>query len=99
MSSGPPAGHHRVDTSQPLVVTLPAAPTREEVARLCAGLAAAPPGEVRCELVPGAHGLAVVDALARIALEARRRGHRLRFDGAGPELTALLRLTGLDELL
>ncbi|MFE5796782.1 STAS domain-containing protein [Streptomyces sp. NPDC056503] len=99
MSSGTPAGHPLVDTSQPLVVTLPAAPTREEVARLCAGLAAAPPGEVRCEIPPEAYGLVVVDALARLALAARRRGHRLTFDGAGPELTALLRLTGLDEVL
>lgn len=99
MSSGPSPGHHGVDTSQPLVVTLPAAPTREEVARLCAGLAAAPPGEVRCLVDAEAYGLAAVDALARLALTARRHGHRLTFDGAGPELTALLRLTGLDEVL
>ncbi|MFB7939017.1 STAS domain-containing protein [Streptomyces sp. NPDC056049] len=99
MSSGPPAGHPLVDTSQPLVVTLTAAPTREEVARLCADLAAAPPGDVRCALDPRAGGLAAVDALARLALAARRAGHRLTFHGAGPDLTALLRLTGLDEIL
>ncbi|GGY27805.1 STAS domain-containing protein [Streptomyces omiyaensis] len=88
-----------MDTSQPLVVTLPAAPTREEVARLCAGLAAAPPGDVRCELDPRAGGLVAVDALARLALAGRRAGHRLTFHGAGPDLAALLRLTGLDEVL
>ncbi|MFJ8130574.1 STAS domain-containing protein [Streptomyces hydrogenans] len=99
MSSARPAGHPLVDTHHPLVVTLPARPTREEVARLCADLAAAPPGDVRCEVDPRADGLAAVDALARLALEARRRGHRLTFDGAGPDLTALLRLTGLDEVL
>ncbi|GHJ94797.1 hypothetical protein SNE510_43160 [Streptomyces sp. NE5-10] len=88
-----------MDTSQPFVMSLPAGPTREEVARLCADLAAAPPGDVRCEVDPRADGLAVVDALARLALEARRRGHRLTFDGAGPGLTALLRLTGLDGVL
>ncbi|MFE6227283.1 MULTISPECIES: STAS domain-containing protein [unclassified Streptomyces] len=99
MSSGRPGGHPLVDTSQPLVVTLPARPTREEVARLCAALAAAPPGDVRCRIPAEAHGLAAVDALARLALTARRHGHRLAFDGAGPDLTALLRLTGLDEVL
>ncbi|MFJ5706160.1 MULTISPECIES: STAS domain-containing protein [unclassified Streptomyces] len=88
-----------MDTSQPLVMTLPAAPTREEVARLCADLAAAPPGDVRCRVDAGADGLAAVDALARLALTARRHGHRLTFHGAGPDLTALLRLTGLDRLL
>ncbi|MCM1944086.1 MULTISPECIES: STAS domain-containing protein [Streptomyces] len=99
MSSARPGGHPHVDTSQPFVMSLPAGPTREEVARLCAELAAAPPGEVRCRVDPHADGLAAVDALARIALAARRRGHRLHFDGAGPGLTALLRLTGLDEVL
>ncbi|MFI8322399.1 STAS domain-containing protein [Streptomyces sp. NPDC085529] len=88
-----------MDTSQPLVVTLPARPTREEVARLCAALAAAPPGDVRCRIHPESYGLPAVDALARLALTARRHGHRLTLDGAGPELTALLRLTGIDQVL
>ncbi|MET9932430.1 MULTISPECIES: STAS domain-containing protein [unclassified Streptomyces] len=87
-------------TSRPLVVTLSARPGREEVERLCAELAAAPPAEVVCEagaLVPA--GLAAVDALARLKLAAVRHGHRLRLHGAGPELRALLRLTGLEETL
>ncbi|KOX26623.1 hypothetical protein ADL06_15430 [Streptomyces sp. NRRL F-6491] len=77
-----------------------ARPGREEVDRLCAELSAAPPTEVVCEagaLVPA--GLAAVDALARLKLTATRHGHRIRFRGAGPDLWALLRLTGLDEVL
>ncbi|MFE2009220.1 STAS domain-containing protein [Streptomyces sp. NPDC059491] len=89
-----------MDTSQPLFVTLPARPGREDVARLCAELAAAPPGEVVCEIGALTHpDLAAVDALARLRLAAGRRGHRIRFHGAGPELRALLLLTGLDEAL
>ncbi|MFF2780794.1 STAS domain-containing protein [Streptomyces sp. NPDC058052] len=99
MTFPPSGGHPLVDISQPLVMSLPAAPTREEVERLCAELAAAPPGEVRCRVDAEARGLAAVDALARLSLAARRAGHRIAFRGAGPELTALLRLTGLDEVL
>ncbi|MFG3036923.1 STAS domain-containing protein [Streptomyces sp. NPDC048330] len=89
-----------MDTSQPLFVTLPARPGREDVARLCAELAAAPPGEVVCEIGALTHpDLAAVDALARLRLAAGRRGHRIRFHGAGPELRALLLLTGLDGAL
>ncbi|MFJ7127844.1 STAS domain-containing protein [Streptomyces sp. NPDC098101] len=90
----------RPGTSRPLVVTLTARPGREEVDRLCAELAAAPPTEVVCEagaLAPA--GLAAVDALARLKLTATRHGHRLRLHGAGPELRALLRLTGLEDRL
>ncbi|MFF5702358.1 STAS domain-containing protein [Streptomyces sp. NPDC012794] len=43
--------------------------------------------------------LATVDALARLALAARRHGTPLRLTGAGPALLALLRLAGLVELL
>ncbi|MEU9295628.1 STAS domain-containing protein [Streptomyces sp. NPDC048266] len=89
-----------MDTSRPLVVILPARPTRDEVAGLCAELAAAPPGDVVCEvgaLAPA--DLAAVDALARLRLAAGRRGHRIRFHGAGPDLRALLLLTGIGETL
>ncbi|MEU0405926.1 STAS domain-containing protein, partial [Streptomyces sp. NPDC006197] len=64
---------------------------------------------VRPGLLPGRDGprvgalahadLAAVDALARLKLAAGRRGHRIRFHGAGPELRALLLLTGLDGTL
>ncbi|MGA5191812.1 STAS domain-containing protein [Streptomyces exfoliatus] len=81
-------------------MTLPARPTRDEVARLCAELAAAPPGDVLCEVGALASAdLAAVDALARLKLAAGRRGHRIRFHGAGPDLRALLLLTGIGETL
>lgn len=81
-------------------MTLPAHPTREDLARLCDDLAAAPPGEVVCRVGALARpGLDAVDALARLKLAAGRRGHRIRFEGAGPELRALLLLTGLDGTL
>ncbi|MFJ5141005.1 STAS domain-containing protein [Streptomyces sp. NPDC088707] len=89
-----------MDTSRPLVVTLTARPTGDEVARLCTELRAAPPGDVVCEvgaLAPA--DLTAVDALARLKLAAGRSGHRIRFDGAGPDLRALLLLTGLDGTL
>ncbi|MFC9703732.1 STAS domain-containing protein [Streptomyces sp. NPDC056943] len=89
-----------MDTSRPLVVTLPARLTRGEVALLCAELGAAPPGDVVCEVGALTHAdLSAVDALARLKLAANRRGHRIRFHGAGPELRALLQLTGLDGTL
>ncbi|WP_435058899.1 STAS domain-containing protein [Streptomyces sp. bgisy060] len=81
-------------------MTLPARPDREEVTAFCAALEATPPGEVVCEvgaLAPA--DLAAVDALARLRLAAGRRGHRIRFHGARPELLNLLRLTGLDGAL
>ncbi|MGW7192142.1 STAS domain-containing protein, partial [Streptomyces sp. NPDC054838] len=46
-----------------------------------------------------AAGLAEVDALARLALAARRAGVRLSLAGVPPRLRALLHLVGLVELL
>ncbi|MGW6394779.1 STAS domain-containing protein [Streptomyces sp. NPDC055103] len=70
------------------------------MARLCAELGAAPPGDVVCEVGALTHAdFSAVDALARLKLAAGRRGHRLRFHGAGPELRALLALAGLDGTL
>jgi hypothetical protein len=43
--------------------------------------------------------LALVDALARLQLAARRRGLRLRLRGASEELRALLELVGLADVL
>ncbi|MGW5774661.1 STAS domain-containing protein [Streptomyces sp. NPDC003863] len=89
-----------MDTSQPLIITLPAHPTREDLARLCDELAAAPPREVVCEISALASAdLAAVDALARLKLAARRGGHRIRFEGARPRLRALLVLSGLEGTL
>ncbi|MFJ7155629.1 STAS domain-containing protein [Streptomyces sp. NPDC101118] len=44
-------------------------------------------------------GLPTLDALARLALTARRHGGRLRLAGTPPALAALLELTGLRETL
>jgi hypothetical protein len=44
--------------------------------------------------------LALIDALARLALAAQRRGWRIRIDGTPPpQLGALLALCGLDRVL
>lgn len=96
MSSGRGAGLLGVDTSQPLVLTLGARATPDEVARLCAVLREAPPTDVVCEIGALAHAdLAAVDALARLRLVAGRLGHRLTFRGARAELRLLLELVGL----
>ncbi|MET9954615.1 STAS domain-containing protein [Streptomyces sp. NPDC006339] len=100
MSSGPLGGLPGVDTSRTLELRLPGRPAPDDVGRLCARLAAAEPADVVCvvdALVPA--GLAVVDALARIRLTAVRHGHRMRVEGVGPELRALLAFTGLDGVL
>ncbi|MEU8759909.1 STAS domain-containing protein [Streptomyces sp. NPDC048659] len=90
-----------MDSLRTLELRLTGRPAPEQVAGLCALLAAAEPADVVCELAgldpPG--GLAAVDALARLRLAARRRGHRLTFRGAGPELRSVLGLVGLGGLL
>ena len=43
--------------------------------------------------------LALVDALARLQLDARRRGGRLRLRNASDELRGLLELVGLADVL
>ncbi|MEU9700836.1 STAS domain-containing protein [Streptomyces sp. NPDC047981] len=89
-----------MDTTGPLVLTLAARATPEEVARLCALLGEAAPTDVICDVGGLTHAdLAAVDALARLRLAARRRGHRLRFEGAGGELRRLLDLVGLAGLV
>ncbi|MER7959442.1 STAS domain-containing protein [Streptomyces sp. NPDC096030] len=89
-----------MDTSQPLVLTLAARATSEEVARLCAVLEGVPPTDVICEIGGLTHtDLAAVDALARLRLAAGRLGHRLTFRGAGVELRLLLDLAGLADVL
>ncbi|MER8044976.1 STAS domain-containing protein [Streptomyces sp. NPDC094032] len=101
MSYGGGGGPSDVDTSRTLELRLTGRPAPEEVRRLCALLDAAEPTDVVCEL--GGLGrradLGAVDAVARLRLAARRRGHRLTFRGAGPELRAVLDLAGLGDLL
>src|SRR5262245_24880676 len=43
--------------------------------------------------------IAAVDALARMALAARRLGRAIELDGAGPELRMLIAFAGLIEVL
>jgi len=69
------------------------------VKRSCELLAGEGIEELRCE-VGGvqADGVAI-DALARLALAARRRGCRARLAGASEQLVRLIRLTGLEDVL
>ncbi|WP_244190105.1 STAS domain-containing protein [Streptomyces hygroscopicus] len=78
--------------------------TRAEVERLCrrlSGLVGGPgPGSVAVD-VGGVRrpDLAVVEALARLRLTARRLGCGIQLLNAGGELRRLLAWTGLDEAL
>jgi hypothetical protein len=82
-----------------LHLRLPVPLTDELVRRLCArlrdelttGTAAA----VVCTVDPAADDLATVDAVARLALAARRAGVDFRLDGADGRLSSLLGLVGL----
>ena len=82
-----------------LHVQLPVPVTEELVRRLCTAL-----GErvtsggvvaVVCHVEQAAGDLATVDAVARIALAARRAGVAFSLDGPGAELSSLLGLVGL----
>jgi hypothetical protein len=86
-----------------LELRLPACLSDETVRRLCAGL-----GEqlgcsgvtaVVCRVECAAGDLATVDAVARLALVARRAGVAFTLDGTGPGLSSLLGLVGLDAAL
>jgi hypothetical protein len=85
-----------------LDVRLPAA-SRADLARITVHLAvrlrSRPVAVVVChgEALPGE--LASVDALARLALVARRCGARFSVRGLRPELAVLVDLLGLGELL
>jgi ABC-type transporter Mla MlaB component len=88
-----------------VAVTVPGSLTRAQLpglfARTCALLAE---DELGCELllchVAGVAADAVaVDALARLALAARRSGCEVRLRGASPELIGLVELIGLADVL
>jgi ABC-type transporter Mla MlaB component len=54
---------------------------------------------LRCELAGVSADAVAVDALARLALAARRRGCRIRLAGCSRELRELIELVGLAEVL
>ncbi|GLF97735.1 STAS domain-containing protein [Streptomyces yaizuensis] len=84
------------------VIVLPARVTPADVPPLCARLSelygqGAP--SVDCDLAAVERAdLAVVEALARLRLAARRAGRGIRVVNAGPGVRALLTLVGLDHL-
>ncbi|MEU9232868.1 STAS domain-containing protein [Streptomyces subrutilus] len=75
----------------------------DDVPALCARVSEAcrdGPALVVCDVrAVGTAGLGCVEALARMALTARRHGSPLRVTGADGRLRALLGLVGLVELL
>ena len=54
---------------------------------------------LRCEVAGVAADAAALDALARLALLARRQGCELRICGASRELRSLIAFAGLAEIL
>jgi ABC-type transporter Mla MlaB component len=54
---------------------------------------------LRCEVAGVAADAAALDALARLALFARRNGCELRICGASQELRSLIAFAGLAEVL
>jgi ABC-type transporter Mla MlaB component len=54
---------------------------------------------LRCEVAGVAADTAALDALARLALLARRHGCELRICGASQELRSLIEFAGLAEVL
>ena len=67
--------------------------------RTCALLEASHASILRCEVAGVCADAVAVDALARLALVARRRGCAVRLCGASEELLALVALLGLADVL
>ncbi len=67
--------------------------------RACALLECERPAVLRCELDGLAADAVAVDALARLALAARRQGCAVRLCDAREDLYALVRLMGLEDVL
>ncbi|WP_413927887.1 STAS domain-containing protein [Kitasatospora albolonga] len=88
-----------------VTVTLTGRVGRAAVPGLCAELErrlADRPGAAPVECDVGGvdrADLALVEAVARLALVARRAGRRLRLRGVAPELRALLDLVGLEDVV
>jgi ABC-type transporter Mla MlaB component len=80
------------------------APLRREdlpglFARTCALLARGGSDELRCEVTGVDADAVAVDALARLALAARRNDCSVRLCGASADLLALVAFAGLDGVL
>jgi len=69
------------------------------IERVCAALEADGAGMVRLQVSGVPADAAAVDALARLALAARRRGYELRLCGVGDELRELVEFMGLADAL
>ncbi|HEY2282286.1 MAG TPA: STAS domain-containing protein [Solirubrobacteraceae bacterium] len=69
------------------------------LARSCALLDGGAVEVLRCEVAGVSADVVAVDALARLALLARRRGCRIRLAGVSAELTGLIALAGLADVL
>ena len=67
--------------------------------RTCALLAGVSPDMLLCDVADIAADAVAVDALARLALAARRRGCDVRLRGASPELLALMDFVGVADVL
>ena len=70
----------------------------ELYARACAGLAAGDHPVLELEVSEVVADAVALDALARLALAARRHRCRVRLRGAGPELWGLIDLSGLRDV-
>ena len=68
-------------------------------ARVCGLLERHRPDIVRCEVGDVAVDAVALDALARLALAARRHGCEVRLHGADDDLRGLVSLAGLDDVL
>ncbi|PCG87567.1 hypothetical protein CIB93_02410 [Streptomyces sp. WZ.A104] len=99
-----------VDAENPITLTVTGRVSRAVVPDLCAELERALAGPRGAALAPGAAvdcdvggvvrpDLTAVEAVARLALVARRAGHTLRLRRAEPEFRALLDLVGLAEVV
>ncbi len=87
-----------------VAVTVPSPLARSQLpglfTRTCALLASDQGCELLlCQVADVAADAVAVDALARLALAARRSGCEVRLRGASPELLALVELIGLAEVL
>jgi ABC-type transporter Mla MlaB component len=69
------------------------------VERTCALLESGSFDVLRCEVAGVTADAVAVDALARLALAARRKGCYVRLSGATDELRALVAFMGLTEVL